>query len=233
MLSSSNYQEKIDLEKRAQDYAVRNKALIDAEERALSAARQEGLNVVALKQQVADLCQRLEGLTQEAESKFKREREYEQELMVSGEAVKQVELRRFNLERDLIAAKAEQDRSLHEVTRLKNDLQQEKELTKLERQRNAKLEALLAETRKSGNPGPGGGGSGGGSSVDVTPKMMSSCATGASRVFTPGGGTTNNGEEVSTLYKTLDQQYSLIGEMDAENQRLLKENEEMKKKFGV
>lgn len=75
-------QEKIDLEKRAQDYAVRNKALIDAEERALSAARQEGLNVVALKQQVADLCQRLEGLTQEAESKFKREREYEQELMV-------------------------------------------------------------------------------------------------------------------------------------------------------
>ncbi|CAD7931817.1 unnamed protein product [Amoebophrya sp. A120] len=228
--------------KKLSDYSVRNKALIDAEERALSAARQEGLNVVALKQQVSDLCQRLEGLTQEAEEKLRREREFEQEIFVSGQAVKEVELRRFNLERDLAASRAQQDRSLIESTRLKNDLQQEKELTKLERQRNKKLEALLAEVRKSSSNVNDSGAAVGGqdrtnTSAITSTSLMNATSLNATTIqnattmekpinSTATGGTA----DLQTLYKTLDQQYALIGEMDAENVRLTAENEELKKR---
>lgn len=38
-------------------------------------------------------------------------------------------------------------------------------------------------------------------------------------------------EDVQTLYKTLEQQYSLIGEMDSENVRLQAENAELKERL--
>jgi len=37
---------------------------------------------------------------------------------------------------------------MHEKARLENDYRQEKELTRIERERNSKLEILLSEARK-------------------------------------------------------------------------------------
>ena len=39
-----------------------------------------------------------------------------------------------------------------------------------------------------------------------------------------------NSEDVETLYKTLEQQYALIGEMDTENARLSQENKSLQEK---
>ncbi|CAD7943708.1 unnamed protein product [Amoebophrya sp. A25] len=226
--------EKDEAGKKISDYTARNKALIDAEEKALSAARQEGMNVVALKQQVSDLCGRLETLTQEAEDKLRREREFEQELFVSGQAVREVETRRFNIERDLASARANQDRQMVELTRLKNDLQQEKELTKLERSRNTKLEGLLAEfRRKDLSGGALSAGAGGDSMLAGDVSQITTGGKSVTGVVDKSSMLSNSvlgkSEELQTLYKTLDHQYALIGEMDAENVRLASEVAELKK----
>jgi len=42
-----------------------------------------------------------------------------------------------------------------------------------------------------------------------------------------------NQEDLTTLYKTLEQQYALIGEMDAENVRLATEVGDMKKERSM
>ena len=139
--------EKEELAKKVSDFSIRNQALLDAEEKALAAARQEGLNVISLKQQVSDLCKRLEDLTKESEEKMRRERVFEQEIFLSGQTAKEIEARRFNLERDLTSAKATANRQVEEHSKLANDLRQEKEIVRIERERNAKLEALLAEFR--------------------------------------------------------------------------------------
>ena len=55
---------------------------------------------------------------------------------------------RYNLERDLNTQNSERHRLLADLSRLQNNFNQEKELTRLERDRNAKLEALVRERRK-------------------------------------------------------------------------------------
>ena len=68
---------------------------------------------------------------------------------MNGQASKEIEQRRYNLERDLVAARADVDRTISEVAKLKNDLEQEKQITKMERVRNQRLEELLAEHRRA------------------------------------------------------------------------------------
>jgi len=220
--------EKEETLKKLSDYTIRNKALIDAEEKALAAARQEGLNVVTLKHQVSDLCERLQELTKETEEKLKKEREYEQEIFVSSQAAREIEMRKFNLERDLASAKGTVERQQQELGKLENDITQEKHLTRLERDRNAKLEALLAEFRRK-ELGVDGANANNKDSVSGSTKDNKD----ALNASTASNKENKENTDVATLYKTLEQQYSLIGEMDQEIVGLQGQNKELKEKLAI
>ncbi len=68
---------------------------------------------------------------------------------MSGQASKDIEQRRYNLERDLISARADLDRNIGDIAKLKNTVEQERSISKMERVRNQRLEELLAEHRRA------------------------------------------------------------------------------------
>ncbi len=70
--------------KKISDYVIRNQTLAEAEDRAISEARQQEMTVRTLKQQVSDLVMRLENQTVMLEDGTVKTRELEQDLFVSG-----------------------------------------------------------------------------------------------------------------------------------------------------
>merc|ERR1712194_860468 len=76
--------EKVEGLKKVSDYMVRTQQLSEAEEKAVSEARQQELNVRTLKQQVTDLVARLEDQSSTLEASTRAQREVEQDLFMSG-----------------------------------------------------------------------------------------------------------------------------------------------------
>ena len=251
----------------------------EAEEKALQAARAEGLNVITLKQQVSDLCLRLEKVSADSEGHVRTERKFEEELFIAQQAAKEIEMRLYHVERDLAGQQCNLEKLAKDKARLENDYKQEQELTRIERERNQNLEVLLAESRAMGggggasvagtgygpgtvlgglggpsstimdmtasavgaSPRPGGGAKAMSNTMDLAMSSINSAAAiaGAAVMARAGGGgaSANNTpinanaastEDLTTLYKTLEQQYALIGEMDGENVRLSEELHTMK-----
>ena len=70
-------------------------------------------------------------------------------LQLAGQATKEVEMRRFNLERDLASTKGACDQYIAETAKLQNDLRQEKdwEQSEPDRESLARVESVASPIR--------------------------------------------------------------------------------------
>ena len=169
------------------------------EEAARHRVRQAELDTVALKRQLSELTARLELAADESEEGRRGLHKAMADLKHSQEVTRQVEIHRERFERETAALQAQNNNMIGELQKLKMQLSAERNEAEQAIQRTHSLERLVADMR-----------------AEEGRQAKSSASQSQSGFMSP----LPPSEDVGELYRTIEQQYALIGEMDAELERL-------------
>ena len=191
MLIAQGESEKIGMEQVAHDLQKQLEDAIRAEEQARQKHRQAELDIVALRRSVTELMAKLEMNASETDEGRKALQKTLVDLRYSQEVTRQVEAHREAFERETALLANQNENLITDLQKLQQELTAQRNAVLLEGERREALERLIGQLRQQ----------------QVTSREE----------LTP---VSRQDGDVEQLYKTIEQQYELIGEMDAELERL-------------
>ena len=191
MLVAQGEAERISLEQVAHDLQKQLEDAIRAEDQARQKNRQAELDIVALRRSVTELMAKLEVNASETDEGRKALQKTLIDLKYSQEVTRQVEAHREAFERETALLANQNENLIADLQKLQQELTAQRNAVVLEGERREALERLIAQLRQQ----------------QVTAREELSPVT-------------RQDGDVEQLYKTIEQQYELIGEMDAELERL-------------